>query len=149
MSSTPFGEHLKREREMRGVTLEEISAATRIAPRFLLALENEQWDQLPGGVFNRGFIRAIARFLGLDEDTLVSEYALETKGRTEPGVVADPPLESSRRWPAIALVIGVAILLIAATVVAVVHFAPQISGRLHKHSAQPVTAPQPAPGDSH
>jgi cytoskeleton protein RodZ len=149
MSSTPFGEHLKREREMRGVTLEEISAATRIAPRFLLALENEQWDQLPGGVFNRGFIRAIARFLGLDEDTLVSEYALETKGRTEPGVVADPPLESSRRWPAIALVIGVAILLIAATVIAVVHFAPQISARLHKHSAQPVTSPQPAPGDSH
>jgi cytoskeleton protein RodZ len=149
MSSTPFGEHLKREREMRGVTLEEISAATRIAPRFLLALENEQWDQLPGGVFNRGFIRAIARFLGLDEDTLVSEYALETKGRTEPGVVADPPMESSRRWPAIALVIGVAILLIAATIVAVVHFAPQISARLHKHSAQPVTAPQPASGDTH
>jgi len=134
---------------MRGVTLEEISAATRIAPRFLLALENEQWDQLPGGVFNRGFIRAIARFLGLDEDTLVSEYALETKGRTEPGVVADPPMESSRRWPAIAVVIGVAILLIAATVVAVVHFAPQISTRLHKHSAQPVTAPQPASGDTH
>jgi len=134
---------------MRGVTLEEISAATRIAPRFLLALENEQWDQLPGGVFNRGFIRAIARFLGLDEDTLVSEYALETKGRTEPGLVADPPMESSRRWSAIALVIGVAILLITATVIAVVHFAPQISARLHKHSAQPVTAPQPAPGDSH
>jgi cytoskeleton protein RodZ len=149
MSSTPFGEHLKREREMRGVTLEEISAATRIAPRFLLALENEQWDQLPGGVFNRGFIRAIARFLGLDEDTLVSEYALETKGRTEPGVVADPPMESSRRWSAIALVIGVAILLVAATVVAVVHFAPQISARLHKHSVQPVTAPQPASGDTH
>ena len=134
---------------MRGVTLEEISAATRIAPRFLLALENEQWDQLPGGVFNRGFIRAIARFLGLDEDTLVSEYALETKGRTEPGVVADPPMESNRRWPAIALVIGVAILLIAAAVAAVVHFAPQISARLHKHSAQPVTSPQPASGDSH
>lgn len=134
---------------MRGVTLEEISAATRIAPRFLVALENEQWDKLPGGVFNRGFIRAIARFLGLDEDTLVSEYALETKGRAEPGVVADPPLESSRRWPAIALVISVAVLIIVATVVAVVHFAPQISARLHKHAAQPVTAPQPAPGDPH
>jgi len=40
MSSTPFGEHLKREREMRGVSLEEISSATRIAPRFLIALEN-------------------------------------------------------------------------------------------------------------
>ena len=78
MSSTPFGEHLKREREMRGVSLEEISAATRIGTRFLEAIENEQWDQLPGGVFNRGFIRSIARFLGLDEDSLVAEYALGT-----------------------------------------------------------------------
>ena len=58
MSSTPFGEHLKREREMRGVSLEEVSAATRISPRFLEAIENEKWDELPGGVFNRGFIRA-------------------------------------------------------------------------------------------
>jgi cytoskeleton protein RodZ len=149
MSSTPFGEHLKREREMRGVTLEEISTATRIAPRFLVALENEHWDELPGGVFNRGFIRAVARFLGLDEDTLVSEYALQTKGRSEPGVVADPPLESSRRWPAIALVIVVAILLVAAAVVAALHFAPQISARLHKHSTPSATAPQPASGDSH
>ena len=60
---------------MRGVSLEEISAATRIAPRFLEALENEQWEQLPGGVFNRGFIRSTARYLGLNEDNLVAEYA--------------------------------------------------------------------------
>src|ERR1700674_2692833 len=78
MPSKPFGEHLKREREMRGVTLEEIAAATRIAPRFLVALENEQWELLPGGVFNRGFIRSVARFLGLDEDGLVGEYTLLT-----------------------------------------------------------------------
>jgi cytoskeletal protein RodZ len=149
MSSTPFGEHLKREREMRGVTLEEIAAATRIAPRFLVALENEQWDQLPGGVFNRGFIRAIARFLGLDEDTLVSEYALETKGRAEPGVVADAPLEEGRRWPAIALVIFLAVVIIAAAVFTAVHFAPQISAKLHKHSAQPATLPEPASGEPH
>ncbi len=75
MPSTPFGEQLKRERELRGVSLEEVATATRIAPRFLEALENEQWDKLPGGVFNRGFIRAVARYLGLDEDNLVSEYA--------------------------------------------------------------------------
>ncbi len=76
MSSTPFGEHLRREREMRGVSLDEIAAATRISTRFLEAIEKDQWDQLPGGVFNRGFIRSIARFLGLDEDSLVAEYAL-------------------------------------------------------------------------
>lgn len=80
---TPFGEHLKREREMRGVTIQEISTATRISARFLEALENERWDQLPGGVFNRGFIRSIARFLGLDEETLVAEYALESNAKSD------------------------------------------------------------------
>ena len=149
MPSTPFGEHLKREREMRGVSLEEVSAATRIAPRCLVALENEQWDQLPGGVFNRGFIRAVARFLGLDEDSLVSEYALETKGRAEPGVVADPPIEPNSRYLEMTLVIGLAILLIAGVLFAAIHFGPQLAARWHKHSAQPPTAPQPAPGDSH
>ena len=76
MSKSGFGEHLKREREMRGVSLDEICAATRIGTRFLEALENEEWDRLPGGVFNRGFVRAVARFLGLDEDGLVAECAL-------------------------------------------------------------------------
>jgi len=61
---------------MRGVSLDEISAATRISTRFLEAIERDQWEQLPGGVFNRGFIRSIARFLGLDEDSLVAEYSL-------------------------------------------------------------------------
>ena len=76
MTKGTFGENLKREREMRGVSLEEISTATRIATRFLRAIENEQWEQLPGGVFNRGFVRAVARYLGLDEENIVAEYAL-------------------------------------------------------------------------
>lgn len=78
MSSTPFGEHLRRERELRGVSLDEVAAATRIKTSFLEALENGRWEELPGGAFNRGFIRATARFLGLDEDGMVAEYALET-----------------------------------------------------------------------
>ena len=78
MASTPFGEHLRRERELRGVSLDEVSAGTRIKTSFLEALENGRWEQLPGGAFNRGFIRATSRFLGLDEDGMVAEYALET-----------------------------------------------------------------------
>jgi cytoskeleton protein RodZ len=150
MSSTPFGEHLKREREMRGVSLEEVSAATRIGTRFLEALENEQWDQLPGGVFNRGFIRAIARFLGLDEEGLVSEYALETKGRPEPGVVAEPTDEPGRRWAAVAIVILLVILIAAGSWFAVVRFGPRIAARFHKHSPEPASSTQPAAsGDAH
>jgi len=76
MSRSFFGEHLKRERELRGVSRDEICTATRISIRFLEALENEQWSTLPGGIFNRGFVRAVARFLGLDEDDLLAEYDL-------------------------------------------------------------------------
>ena len=74
MATGTFGERLKRERELREVSLKEVTNGTRIGPRFLEALENEEWDKLPGGVFNRGFVRAIARYLGLDEENLLAEY---------------------------------------------------------------------------
>jgi transcriptional regulator with XRE-family HTH domain len=76
MARGNFGERLKRERELREVTLEEITSATRIGPRFLEALENEDWEKLPGGVFNRGFVRSVARYLGLDEESILAEYDL-------------------------------------------------------------------------
>src|SRR5271156_4422966 len=140
MPSKPFGEHLKREREMRGVSLEEISAATRIAPRFLAALESEQWELLPGGVFNRGIIRSVARYLGLDEDSLVAEYALETRGRAEPGVVAEPPEEPDRNWARVFVVVALVLLLVAGGWAAVHFLGPKIAARLHKHSGEPVNA---------
>jgi cytoskeletal protein RodZ len=115
MPSTPFGEHLKREREMRGVTLEEIAAATRISPRFLEALENEQWDRLPGGAFNRGFIRSVARFLGLDEENMVAEYAFETKGANQSAAAPEAYSQGMPRdWrPVIATGVVLLVLLIA------------------------------------
>jgi cytoskeleton protein RodZ len=100
MTMGTFGENLKREREMRGVSLDEITAATRIATRFLQAIENEQWDQLPGGVFNRGFVRAVARYLGLDEENIVAEYASAVGDR--PGVpvwTGSPPTVTRDRSP--------------------------------------------------
>ena len=81
---------------MRGVSLEEIAGTTRISTRFLEALETESWDRLPGGVFNRGFVRTIARFLGLEEESLLAEYSL-AKGEPNapPPVPADLPAPSS------------------------------------------------------
>lgn len=111
MTKSGFGEHLKREREMRGVTLDEICVATRIGNRFLEALENEEWDRLPGGVFNRGFVRAVARYLGLDEEGLVAEYVLATAERnpppewTKPQPQAPPPATHWPRWIGIAVVL--------------------------------------------
>jgi cytoskeletal protein RodZ len=78
-----FGENLRREREMRGVTLQEISAATKISVRFLEALENEEFGKLPGGIFTRSFIRAYARYLGLDEEHVLAEYQLVAQPRPD------------------------------------------------------------------
>lgn len=69
-----FGERLRREREMRKVSLQDIAAATKISTRNLRALEEEEFDKLPGGIFNKGFVRSYARFLGMNEDQAVADY---------------------------------------------------------------------------
>jgi cytoskeleton protein RodZ len=79
-----FGDRLRREREMRGITLDEITESTKISRRHLEALEGEHFDQLPGGVFNKGFVRAYARFLGLDEDQAVADYSAASNEQPQP-----------------------------------------------------------------
>jgi len=69
-----FGEKLRKQREQRGLALDAISNTTKISTRMLRALEDEQFDQLPGGVFNKGFVRAYARQVGLNEDETITEY---------------------------------------------------------------------------
>jgi hypothetical protein len=68
------GTILREARNRRKVELSEVEAATRIRFRFLRAIEDEEWDVLPGGVYTRGFIRTYASFLGLDGDRLVGDY---------------------------------------------------------------------------
>ncbi len=74
-----FGERLRQEREARGIALEDIAKATKIGTRSLNALEEENFAILPGGIFNKGFVRAYARFLGIDEDKAVAEYQAASK----------------------------------------------------------------------
>jgi len=69
-----FGERLRKEREQKNISLEDISLETKIGTRLLRALEEEHFDQLPGGIFNKGFVRAYARHLGLDEEQTVADY---------------------------------------------------------------------------
>ena len=94
-----FGERLKREREMREVSPTEITNATRISGRFLEALENEDWGKLPGGIFNRGFVRAIARYLGLDEESLLAEYDLaHGEQKIEAPAPYENPIPRPSKW---------------------------------------------------
>jgi len=114
MAKGSFGERLKRERELREVTLEEITSATRIGPRFLEALENEEWEKLPGGVFNRGFVRSVARYLGLDEEVLLGEYDLAHGAQLQS--VAERPdnkrIPAVPRWFPVAILLGILVLLL-------------------------------------
>ena len=88
---TSFGERIKREREMRGVSLEEIAESTKIGKRNLEALETEDFDKLPGGIFNKGFVRAYAKYLGLDEDQAVTDFlAAENAASTGIRLAVDP-----------------------------------------------------------
>ena len=78
-----FGEKLRLEREKRKISLEQISASTKIGTRMLQALEEDKFNQLPGGIFNKGFVRAYSHFIGLDEDQTVAEY-LQASGDAPP-----------------------------------------------------------------
>ena len=112
MARGSFGERLKRERELREVTLAEITSATRIAPRFLEALENEDWDKLPGGVFNRGFVRAVARYLGLAEEALLGEYDLAHGAQVQPPPERlDKRIPVAPRWFPVVVLLGTLVLL--------------------------------------
>jgi cytoskeleton protein RodZ len=99
MAKGSFGELLKRERELREVSLNELTVKTRVAVRFIEALENEDWKKLPGGVFNRGFVRAIARYLGLSEEHFLAEYDLAYGDNAVIGAPAvHNPIPSPSKW---------------------------------------------------
>ncbi len=146
MPPTPFGERLKRERELRGVSLGEVSGATKINTKYLEALETEQWDRLPGGFFNRGFIRTIARYLGLNEDGLMSEYALVTKDHPTVTVWVQDLEKRRKPWVSVGIVA-----LIVAIVVAGGWLAAKRWGGVAHVEARPVKVSEAAPmipGDS-
>ena len=69
-----LSEKLRRERELRGISLKQISDDTRIGVRFLEALEEDRLELIPGEFYRRSYLRAYARYLGLDEDRAVNAY---------------------------------------------------------------------------
>src|SRR5256885_10427317 len=78
-----IGEKLRLERETRGIALRDISEQTRISMRYLEAIETDDYRRLPGGIFNRSFIRAYAKFIGYDENEAIEDYARTMRERGE------------------------------------------------------------------
>jgi len=138
MAKGTFGERLKHERELREVSPNEIVVATRISLRFLEALENEDWDKLPGGVFNRGFVRAIARFLGLDEEKLLAEYDLARGDQAPEFVSPENRIPQTSKWLLVGLVLG-GLVVIAALVAAGVYGWRRYSAHRHGQTSSAIT----------
>ncbi len=117
---TRIGEAFREARRRRQVELAEAERATRIRPRYLRAIEAEEWDALPGGVYTRGFIRAYASFLGLDGDRLAEDYreSVEGASREWPQLPEGTALARQRRgvpaagWLAVLAVLGLAAVVI-------------------------------------
>jgi cytoskeleton protein RodZ len=69
-----LGQELRRERELRGISLQEIADSTRISLRFLQAIEEDRVDCLPGGFFVRAILRSYAMSIGIDEHQVLNRY---------------------------------------------------------------------------
>ena len=90
-----IGERLRNAREAKGASLRAVADLTRIRAVYLQALEEEQFDQLPGAVYARGFLRTYADALGLDADRLLDAYpgALEPPPPAPIGTAAEIPIQ--------------------------------------------------------
>lgn len=90
-----FGTWLRQQREMREIHLNEISDRTKISLRYLRAMEQDNFELLPGLIFVKGFLREYAKYVGLNPDEVVNFY-LSTQEPEDTADVVEDPSESSR-----------------------------------------------------
>jgi transcriptional regulator with XRE-family HTH domain len=101
-----FGEELRRERELRRIGLREVAESTKINRRYLEALERNDFSRLPGGLFNRSFVRAYCQTIGIDPEAMVNAYLLEEQiqaakaDRFDPDVWRGDPASRTPAGPA-------------------------------------------------
>jgi cytoskeletal protein RodZ len=94
-----FGEDLRMERLTRGIALEEITAVTKISQRHLLALEQETFRLLPGGILNKGIIRGYAGAVGLDQRDWTERFL-------KAYVASGQSIDDDRGWASFASNVG-------------------------------------------
>jgi cytoskeletal protein RodZ len=113
-----IGELLRLAREERGVPLREVSDQTRISIHYLEAIESNDYNRLPGGIFNRSFVKAYARYVGYDEKKAVEGYTRYMREQGDSGEdVASTPYHSkvytdtpATRSPLLTVVLTIVIL---------------------------------------
>jgi len=92
----PPGKYLRRERELRNLSIEEAAKLTKIRGHLLTAIEEDRYEILPPGLYLRGFLMAYARYLGLDPNDVVLRYK---KYLEELTLSEEKPLEPQKLEP--------------------------------------------------
>lgn len=136
-----IGELLRLAREERGVPLREVSDQTRISIHYLEAIESNDYNRLPGGIFNRSFVKAYARYVGYDEKKAVEGYTRYMRDQGDLGEdVASTPYHSkvytdtpATRSPLLTVVLAIVILaLLTAGALALLKWYQRRSAELHQ-----------------
>ena len=70
-----LGEKLRQAREARDITISEVAEQTRISPLYIESIENDDYRILPGGIFNKGFVKSFAKYVGVDEQEALQDYS--------------------------------------------------------------------------
>jgi hypothetical protein len=141
-STLGIGQSLREARLARGITLEAVEAETRIRTRYLQALENERFDELPGEAYAKGFLRTYADHLGLDGHEYIAAYRSRARALAEPTFIprAQRPYEPPRTGPALAGAVA-AVLLVSLSLAAW-----QLGDDAPKQPPAPPTLVMPQPG---
>jgi cytoskeletal protein RodZ len=88
--STTLGEKLRQAREERGISISEVAEQTRISSLYLKSIEEDNYKPLPGGIFNKGFIKSYAKYVGIDEQEALQDYA-RAVAMSEQAIDDEPP----------------------------------------------------------
>jgi len=147
----PLGARLAEQRELRKVSLDEISRVTKISIHLLHAMESDDWDALPGGIFTRNFIRLYADHLGLDAERWVEEFKQEVKQQPTEEVEEEETQKSdgpelSHSWLYLLLVVIILLLFGGYFAISRIGEAPP-SVESRQLPVEPVKQPQKAVAD--
>ncbi len=137
-----FGEWLRRQREMREISLRDIADRTKISLRYLEAMEADRFDLLPAPIFAKGFLREYARYVGLSPDEVVNHYLAvhQPEELDQPGDSTLIAMERKRRKKGRSWTWGLFLLLAGALLLALVAL---VSWLVDKRENEPAAAPPP------
>jgi cytoskeletal protein RodZ len=152
MSQT-LGEKLRQAREERGISISEVAEQTRISPHYIKSIENDDYKTLPGGIFNKGFVKSYARYVGMDEAEALQDYAqlaVDAEQQPDEDFRAYRPevLTDDRNMAAMMPTIAFAVIILALMTAGVLILVRYIGSRAETPAANVSTAAnsQPANG---